>query len=758
VIRLGLRLTLRGGREAAVRLAVTAASLALGAALLLITLAGINAVNAQNARYAWLNTGAGAAAPARPGSTPATAPTPAPDAVWWLHGIYDFDGQDILGVYAGATGPRAPVPPGIPRLPAPGQFYASPALTRLLRGTPAPQLADAFPGRQAGIIGPAALPSPDSLVIIAGRPASQLAHVPGAARATRIQATVPSSCDNCVSGINANGIDLILGVVILALLFPVLTLTGTATRLAAARREQRFAAMRLAGATPRQVSVISAVESAVAAIAGTAAGFGLFFALRTPLAAIPFTGSPFFPADLSLSLADILAIAIGVPVASAAAARVALRRVNISPLGVSRRVTPRPPRAYQVIPLLAGLGELAGFTIAGRPSTTDGQVAAYFAGFLLVMAGLVSAGPWLTMAGARLISRRTRRPAALIAGRRLADSPQAGFRAISGLVLALFVASVAVGTITAITSHRGPAGLSPAASSTVADQLSGGRPGSGAGAAVPAAVLARLHAVPGARSVTLLHANPLGVMVRLGPGFRVRASLVSCAELARTPVLGRCAAGATVAAIAPGGFGGFSLGSARDAPAWPAVALSPARLQRLPVQAILVSTSGSAAAVERVQAVLEAAYPVAGPPDRIGGFQTDGAALLTEWQQLANVVILVSLPIAGCTLAVSVAAGLSDRKRPFSLLRLAGAPLSVLRRVIALESAVPLLVVAVVSIGTGFLATQLFLASQLHYSLQPPGPEYYAIVAAGLLASLGVIVSTLPLLSRITGPETARSE
>jgi len=62
-------------------------------------------------------------------------------------------------------------------------------------------------------------------------------------------------------------------------LFPVLTFISTATRLAAARREQRFAAMRLAGATPRQFSVISAVEASVAAVAGVTAGFGLFFLL-----------------------------------------------------------------------------------------------------------------------------------------------------------------------------------------------------------------------------------------------------------------------------------------------------------------------------------------------------------------------------------------------------------------------------------------------------------------------------------------------
>jgi len=58
VIRLGLRLTFGGGKEAAVRLAVTVAAVGLGVGLLLIALSGINAINAQNARTAWLNTGA----------------------------------------------------------------------------------------------------------------------------------------------------------------------------------------------------------------------------------------------------------------------------------------------------------------------------------------------------------------------------------------------------------------------------------------------------------------------------------------------------------------------------------------------------------------------------------------------------------------------------------------------------------------------------------------------------------------------------
>ena len=243
----------------------------------------------------------------------------------------------------------------------------------------------------------------------------------------------------------SNGtVDLILTVVALAILAPVLIFIATATRLSAARREQRFAAMRLVGATRKQVSLLAATESTAAAVAGVAAGFGIFFLLRAPVAGIPFLGEPFFPAELSLSLPDILAVAIGVPVAAAVAARLALRRVHISPLGVARRTTPKPPRAWRVLPLLAGLAELGFFTVHGGPASIGGQVLVFMSSFLLIIVGLVLAGPWLTMAAARVMARRTSRPSALIAARRLADDPRAAFRAVSGLVLALFITTVAV--------------------------------------------------------------------------------------------------------------------------------------------------------------------------------------------------------------------------------------------------------------------------------------------------------------------------
>ncbi|MFD0787898.1 FtsX-like permease family protein, partial [Micromonospora azadirachtae] len=234
-------------------------------------------------------------------------------------------------VEVATTGPDAPVPPGIPRLPGPGEYYVSPALGELLRSTPATQLADRLPGHQVGTIGREALPSPDSLLIVIGRTPADLEPL-GASKVTQIMTTSPDGCPRgCYVGINRDGMALVLSIVAAALLFPVLIFIGTATRLAATRREQRFAAIRLVGATPRQISVISAVESVLAAAVGTAVGFGLFLAVRPALATIPFTGDRFFAADLSLTLTDVLAVALGIPLGAVVASWLALRRVQISP-------------------------------------------------------------------------------------------------------------------------------------------------------------------------------------------------------------------------------------------------------------------------------------------------------------------------------------------------------------------------------------------------------------------------------------------
>jgi hypothetical protein len=786
VIGLGLRLVLSGGREAVIRLLVLVVAVGLGVGLLLTAVAATNAVTTWNNRHAWFWTGTASVPAGQAG--PGTAP------LWWHPSGDIFEGQSVSRFDVAATGASSPVPPGISRDPGPGQYYASPALAALLRSTPANELADRYPGRMIGTIGEAALPSPGSLVIIIGRTPAQLARTPDSVRVTSIATTVPGNPLGGGNqpnpgglqyippggGIQASGTDLILSVGALAVLFPVLIFIATATRLSAARREQRLAAMRLVGATRKQVSLLAAVESTAAAVLGVAAGFGIFFLLRVPVAGIPFVAEPFFPAELSLSLPDVIAVAIGVPVAAAVAARLALRRVHISPLGVTRRTTPKPPRAWRVVPLLAGLAELGFFAVHGHPASIPGQIQAFVSSFAIIMVGLIFAGPWLTMAVASLMARWTRHPGTLIAARRLADDPKAAFRAVSGLVLALFITTVAVVAITTQDAKNVHRWGTTAEAAVVTDQLAGSafnaRFGgtavtTGPGPAAAAAALSgRLLGIHGVKGVMVVRADRglaipggfhnLGANFSGGPS-AVPAGVVSCAQLATVPALGRCPAGATAAAFPAAGFSGPLLGlNKASGITWPAANVPASGLDRLGVEAINVATDGSGPAIEQVRTVLEnaPAYPTVIAPSSIGDLIASSNSSKSAYQQLVNVVILVSLPIAGCTLATGIAAGLADRKRPFSLLRLTGARLATLRRVVTLESAVPLLAVAAVAIGIGFGAAALYATEAQGRPMVAPGAAYYLITAGGILAALGIIAATFPLLARITGPDVARNE
>jgi hypothetical protein len=257
----------------------------------------------------------------------------------------------------------------------------------------------------------------------------------------------------------------------------------------------------------------------------------------------------------------------------------------------------------------------------------------------------------------------------------------------------------------------------------------------------------------GVRGVTVIH----GIVIP-APTADAPASiegLASCAQIATTPTLGHCAAGAIVGTMANVSSGTLT---SLPGPAWPAARVSLRRLNRLPATAVAVSTDGSAAAIERVRTLLETAVPYLGSALTIAETEGQAQQQITQWRHEADLLILASLPIAGCSLAISVAAGLTDRRVPFSLLRLAGVPLGVLRRVVAIETVVPLVIVSVASAGAGLLAANLFLRSQFSEAMLSPGTAYYLSVLAGLVLSLAIIASTLPLLDRITGPEAARSE
>jgi len=338
-------------------------------------------------------------------------------------------------------------------------------------------------------------------------------------------------------------------------------------------------------------------------------------------------------------------------------------------------------------------------------------------------------------------------------------------------VMAVFVASCAIGTLTTIVAYnRGAAGDGELTRGTVVHGVTQGRQGDAPLAAIPGRTAAALAATPGVDAVAAIHvdrANGDGTqaeVVHEAAGEANRATgdrpdevlfYTTCADVAAAPALGHCPSGAETASVLPH-FGGGVIDTDTDMAdiTWPAGDLTAAEVEGLPVNTIVVDTDGSTATVERVRTILEDAAPTDWPPMTLSELEAEDAREIARFRQLANVVLLASLPIAGCSLAVNVAGSLATRRRPFRLLRLSGVPLALLRRVVAIEAVVPLVASVVVAAGAGLVAAALFLRAQLDQTLQAPGPGYYALIVGGVVASLAIIASTLPLLGRTTSPAT----
>ncbi len=94
-------------------------------------------------------------------------------------------------------------------------------------------------------------------------------------------------------------------------------------------------------------------------------------------------------------------------------------------------------------PVAMDLTSMVPGTVAGLAVSTPTSIGApAYPGLLIIMIGLVIAGPWLTVQAAHLVSLLTREASMLLATRRLADNPKGAFRTVRGLVLAVFLGTM----------------------------------------------------------------------------------------------------------------------------------------------------------------------------------------------------------------------------------------------------------------------------------------------------------------------------
>jgi hypothetical protein len=215
-----------------------------------------------------------------------------------------------------------------------------------------------------------------------------------------------------------------------------LALLRQVVRLGTATREQRLAALRLAGAAPGDVRRLGALEVGLPALAGGFLGYLVFGILGAVFGGASRSGSGYqlaesevarqlrlVPTTVHPAWWQVLLIALAVGLLGALAGATTSRSLLISPLGVTRRAPGAAPKPWAVLLLVIAI---VLFVLSIDSNGAAGDLYAFgFVGLLVL--SLLALAPWVAYRVGRIVAGRASTVPVLIAGRRLtADARPAG--------------------------------------------------------------------------------------------------------------------------------------------------------------------------------------------------------------------------------------------------------------------------------------------------------------------------------------------
>ncbi|MEV6016902.1 MULTISPECIES: FtsX-like permease family protein [unclassified Streptomyces] len=419
-LAMGARFAVTGGREAWVRVLLTAVGVGLGVALLLLTTAIPSALTSRHERERGRNDMTFSSVIKKKSDRTlliATSDT-------------TFRDEDVRGRMLEPEGARAPLPPGVSSFPAVGDMVVSPALDQLLKSPDGKLLRDRLGYRVSGTIADSGLVGPHELAYYAGADnLSATGETNG--RIERIDSFGYSGPSEAMDPI----LVLLVLIVFVVLLMPVGVFIAAAVRFGGERRDRRLAALRLVGADGRMTRRIAAGEALAGALVGLALGAGFFLIGRQLAGLVMVFRISVFPGDLNPTPGLVVLVALAVPSAAVAVTLLALRGVVIEPLGVVR--TARPSRRRLWWRLLLPLGGLAMLYPMIGQGRSNGNFNQYLVigGVLLLLVGITALLPWVVEAVvARLNSGGV---AWQLAIRRLQLSSGTAARMVNGIAVAV---------------------------------------------------------------------------------------------------------------------------------------------------------------------------------------------------------------------------------------------------------------------------------------------------------------------------------
>ncbi|MBX9396799.1 ABC transporter permease [Streptomyces sp. TRM72054] len=409
------------GRGGWVRAVLTAVGVGLGVALLLLTTALPNALDARHEREQ-----------ARTDFTFSGTEPRKTDATLLVANVgTTFRDKDIRGRELEPEGPKAPLPPGLDRLPAPGEMFVSPKLKALLESPDGKLLRERLSDRIVGTIAEPGLVGSAELAFYRG--GDSLASKLDDSRIVRIE-----RFGEPIQGTSDPWdpvLILLVLVVFVVLLMPVGVFVAAAVRFGGEGRDRRLAALRLVGSDSGMTRRVAAGEALAGSVLGLVFGTGFFLIGRQIAGQLEVFGVSVFPSYLNPSPALAVLVAVTVPAAAVLVTLFALRGVVIEPLGVVRTAKPRRRRLWWRLLLpIGGLAMLAPMIGQGSDSGDFNQYLV-IGGVMLLLIGVTALLPWIVETA---VARLGSGPVAWqLAVRRLQLSSGTAARTVNGIAVAV---------------------------------------------------------------------------------------------------------------------------------------------------------------------------------------------------------------------------------------------------------------------------------------------------------------------------------
>lgn len=764
----GVRLAVGSGRSPWGRLALTAVGIGLGAAVLLAA-SSVQAISQSSNERVSART---VNILDRDGESP---------ALLAMTGNTEFQGERVKLMLLDPQIPDAPTPPGVSRLPGPGEAVISPEVARLLASPEGAQLRPRLGERVVGVIGDEGLQSPGELLVYQGTD-----ELTRADTSQGVYHHFGEGLPDLEPLDPQLRILLVLGVT--ALLVPVIVFISATSRFAENIRQRRLAALRLVGASGRQVGRIASGEALIGSVFGVALGWILYLVARTIATSGP-TSLALYPSDVQPTWWCAALVTMGIPVIAVATAVASMRRTVIEPLGVVRQTATKPRKlAWRCIPIAVGVVTLL---IAGalpeEPYPTTWSVASV----VLILAGVPLLLPWVVERGVRFLGRGS--ISWQLAVRRLQLTSGTAARSVSAIAVVLTgvialqttVASAASARVEAVEQQgkdlHGPVSFDVAGSA---------RKGSSADE-----VVRDLKAQPG---VTSAKAFRLIDLVD-AHGERTSAVVLDCTTLREITALDRCGE-RDAFFVSPDGqrnpriHGGIwqtlSYASELDSldvrvPPVRGLALRDETLslvrsarfhegmlvltpelvagvpEQLFVQRVSLQLDASSGVLEQVRNVAaEHLHLPSVQPTSLTLDDTEATGELFRGVQYALLIgALITFGLITCGLFVTAAEQVQERRRPMAVLGAVGTRPSELARSLLLQNALPMLAAIVVSVVLGLLLGLLMV-------MLIGSPRFFSVDIAGMVGLVGIAVVsvlvvtglTLPVVGRAMRPEWLRTE